>query len=191
MKANKLLSLSEEKIVSRIHMIRGKKVILDRDLAEMYGVETKNLNKAVKRNLRRFPDDFMFRLSPAEFSALRFQSGTSNSGSSSRGGLRYMPYVFTEQGVAMLSGVLNSRTAIDVNIRIIRAFTRMRELFLSQKELLLKIEKLERKLMEQGSAVRKQERDILLVFETLKRLISPPGPAPRKRIGYRRKSEND
>lgn len=113
MRKNKLVVIPNERIVSRIFLIRNKKVMIDLDLAKLYGVETKNLNRAVKRNLERFPKDFMFQLTNVEEKFLRFQIGTSKIG---RGGRRYLPYVFTEQGVAMLSSVLKSRRAIKVNI---------------------------------------------------------------------------
>lgn len=114
-----------EEIRARIHAIRGKQVMLDKDLAELYGVETKNLNKAVSRNIERFPDDFMFRLTKEEYDFLRFQNGTIKSGRGEHS--KYLPYVFTEQGVAMLSGVLRSPIAIEVNIRIMRTFVAVRQ----------------------------------------------------------------
>lgn len=114
-----------EEIRARIHTIRGKQVMLDKDLAELYGVETKNLNKAVSRNIERFPDDFMFRLTKEEYDFLRFQNGTIKSGRGEHS--KYLPYVFTEQGVAMLSGVLRSPIAIEVNIRIMRTFVAVRQ----------------------------------------------------------------
>ena len=120
----------EQKILNKIYIIRGEKVMLDKDLAEMYGVETKTFNQSIKRNIERFPKDFMFALSEKEWVNLRSQIVTS-----SWGGARYKPNVFTEQGVAMLSSILNSKTAIEVNIRIIRVFTKMREYALTQKEL--------------------------------------------------------
>jgi len=129
-----------ELIESRIFLIQGKKVILDKDLAYLYGVKTKELNRAVKRNIERFPDDFMFQLNKEEFENLRFHFGTS-----SYGGRRYLPYAFTELGVAMLSSVLNSRQAINVNIQIMRAFVKLRELLSSNSNLRAKIELLERK----------------------------------------------
>jgi hypothetical protein len=202
--------LSEEKIVSRIYFIREKKVMLDRDLAEMYGVPTKILNQAVKRNLRRFPDDFMFQLTANELEILKSQIVTSRStseetnlmsqfGTSSLtddrnwGGIRKLPYVFTEQGVAMLSSVLNSNTAIDVNIQIIRVFTRMREALLSQKDLVLKIEKLEKAVLEQDVRGGKHDEEIREIFLVLKGLAEPeevPGE-PIKKVGYKRKGEED
>ena len=127
-------------IHERIHEIRSKKVILDKDLAELYGVETKYLNLAVKRNLERFPNDFMFQLTNEEWVSLRLQIATSKK----KGGLRYLPYSFTEQGIAMLSSVLNSEKAIQVNIAIMRAFVLMRQYALNFQELALKIQELEK-----------------------------------------------
>ena len=125
-------------IERRIYLIRKQKVMLDSDLAELYGVETFNLNKAVKRNIDRFPDDFMFQLSQEEAESLRFQIGMSKV--SGRGGRRYLPYAFTEQGVAMLSSVLNSKRAVQVNIAIMRAFVKLRELLATHKDLAQKLE---------------------------------------------------
>lgn len=129
-----------EMVRSKIYIIRGQKVLLDSDLAEMYGVETANLNKAVKRNVERFPPDFMFQLSPEETAALRFQIGISKKG---RGGRRYDPYVFTEQGIAMLSSVLNSGRAVQVNIAIMRAFVQMRELATTNRSMAKRLDELE------------------------------------------------
>jgi hypothetical protein len=128
-----------EMIERRIYLIRGQKVILDGDLAELYQVETKALNRAVKRNSERFPDDFMFQLAKQEVESLRYQIGTSNEG---RGGRRTLPYVFTEQGVAMLSSVLNSKRAIAVNIAIMRAFVKLRQVMSKHKFLAKEMEKL-------------------------------------------------
>ena len=154
--------------------------MLDKDLALLYGVQTKILKQAVKRNPRRFPADFYFELTKEETEILRSQFVTSRSG---WGGLRYKPYAFTEQGVSMLSGVLNSETAIQVHIQIIRVFAKMRELLLTHKEILLQLEKIEKKLTG-------HDEDILLIFEYLKKLLNPAQP-PRKRIGFRRKEESD
>src|ERR1700733_4790996 len=147
--------------------------MIDRDLAELYDVETKQLKRQVRRNVDRFPEDFMFELTKEEFENLRSQIGTS-----SWGGVRYMPMAFTEQGVAMLSSVLNSARAIKVNIQIIRIFTRMREILLNYKDLLLKLEQLERKLTG-------HDDDIQLIFKYLKQLLNPP-TEPRPRVGFRR-----
>lgn len=133
-KADKTLMISDELVINKIYLIREQKVMLDSDLAELYGTETKILKQAVKRNIERFPDDFMFELSLPEFESLRSQFVTSKAG---RGGARYLPMAFTEQGVAMLSSVLNSETAIRVNIQIIRVFTKMRELLSTHKDILL------------------------------------------------------
>lgn len=175
-KAKKASLLPDEAIISKIYFVRGQKVMLDKDLAELYNVTTGNLNKAVKRNAKRFPgDDFMFQLMQDEFKALIFQNGTSSSG---WGGTRKMPYAFTEQGVAMLSGVLNSDIAIEVHVRIIRIFTKLREMLLTHKEILLKLEQLERKVFA-------HDENIPMIFEALKQLLNPQ-QEPRPRIGFKR-----
>ncbi len=175
----KKITVADEIIVNKIYYIRKQKIMLDRDLAELYGVTTGNLNKAVKRNLKRFPEDFMFQLTEAEFKNLIFQTGTS-----SWGGTRKMPVAFTEQGVAMLSGVLNSDRAIEVNIRIIRIFTKLREMLLTHKDILLKLEKIEKELMKQDNRASKNEDNIQMIFGALKKLINP-SQGPRKRIGFK------
>jgi hypothetical protein len=164
------------RIERTILAIRGHNVILDSDLAELYGVETKTLNKAVKRNLDRFPDDFMFRLTADEHAALRFQFGTLKAG---RGQHRkYLPYAFTEQGVAMLSSVLHSDRAIEVNIAIMRAFVRLRAILATHKDLAAKLEKMEKKLGE-------HDRHFQVVFEAIRQLTArPPAPAKNRRIGF-------
>ena len=166
--------VAEQKILNKIYAFRGEKVMLDQDLAEMYGVETKQLKRQVKRNLDRFPKDFMFELTAKEFENLRSQIGTS-----SWGGTRYMPMAFTEQGVAMLSSVLNSKTAIEVNIRIIRVFTKMREYVLTHKEILLQLAKLEKE-------AKGNSQDIENIFIVLKELLEKDSkPAPRNKIGFK------
>ena len=167
------IKVSEEIILEKIYLIRGLKVMLDKDLAEMYGVETFNLNKAVKRNLKRFPDDFMFQLSKEEFQNLKFQIGIS----SSWGGTRKVPNAFTEQGVAMLLSVLNSETAIQVNIQIIRLFTKMKQVILDNKDLWMKIKKIEQHLI-------KHDEEIKTVFAYLKKLLIKEDK-PRNPIGFR------
>jgi hypothetical protein len=137
-KTNKQLMIPDELVMNKIYVIRGKKVMLDEDLAELYQVETKRLNEQARRNIDRFPDDFMFRLIQKEFENLKTQIATS-----SWGGRCKLPLAFTEQGVSMLSGVLNSETAIRVHIQIIRVFGRMRELLLTHKDILLQLEKIE------------------------------------------------
>jgi hypothetical protein len=175
------VSVVADAIVSKIYLIRGQKVMMDRDLAELYGVETKQLKRQVNRNIDRFPSDFMFELNDKEFQEWRSQIGTSNEGD--RMGLRYAPYAFTEQGVAMLSSVLSSERAIKVNIQIMRIYTRMRELLLTNQEILLKLEQLERK-------VDGHDEKIQVIFAYLKKLLSPP-QEPRPRIGFRRKDERE
>ncbi|WP_341769331.1 ORF6N domain-containing protein [Aequorivita marina] len=155
-------------------MIRGQKVMLDRDLAELYAVETKQLKRQVRRNSERFPEDFMFELDDQEFNDLRSQFGTS-----SWGGTRYAPMAFTEQGVAMLSSVLGSPTAIKVNIQIIRVFTKIREVLTDTLNLKLEIEEIKKKLASHG-------KNIQLVFNYLDELIDKKeNEEPRKRIGYK------
>lgn len=165
--------LPEEFIQNKIFIIRSKKVMIDSDLAMLYGVETKNLNKAVKRNIERFPEDFMFQLNKKEANSLRFQFGTSKTGS---GGRRYLPYVFTQEGVAMLSSILNSERAIHVNIQIMRAFVKLRELMASHKDLRNKIEQMEKKY----------DRQCQIVFNAIKRLLEPP-QKPKRPIGFHAK----
>ena len=160
--------VSIEVVATKIIVVRGKKVMLDSDLAKLYGVKTKNLNLQVKRNLGRFPEDFMFKLSQDETLRLHFAT-------SKRGGRRYSPYVFTEQGVAMLSSVLNSEQAVQVNIAIMRAFVKLREVLLTHKELAQKLEELERKYQ-------LHEADIQVIFETIRKLIEPPDEPPKPRF---------
>ena len=164
--------LPEEKIISKIYLIRGKKVMLDNDLAELYGVETKSLKRSVRRNKERFPSDFMFELEKIELDNLRCKIGTS-----SWGGVRYAPMAFTEQGVAMLSSVLNSQQAIEVNIQIIRIFSRFREILLAHKDILIRLEKLEYQSTENN-------KEIQLIFRALKELLVNK-EQPRKKIGYK------
>ena len=158
-----------ERIEQRILVLRGQKVMLDSDLAELYEVETGKLNRAVKRNVDRFPDDFMFQLTDDEFTeCLKYQNGISK-----RGGRRTPPYAFTEQGVAMLSSVLRSPRAIQVNVEIMRAFVRLRELLASHKDLALCLDELESRYDEQ----------FRLVFEAIRELMLPP-EKPKRKIGF-------
>ncbi len=164
----------EQKILNRIYVVRGQKIMLDEDLAEMYSVETKRLNEQVKRNISRFPKDFMFTLSEKDYKNLKSQNATS-----SWGGRRKLPNAFTEQGVAMLSSVLNSDTAIEVNIRIIRVFTRLKEYALTHKEILLQLAKLEKE-------VKGNSKDIENIFVVLKELLEKESKTtPRRRIGFK------
>lgn len=155
----------------RILLIRGQKVILDADLAGLYGVPTKRLNEQVRRNIKRFPSDFLFELTLEESNRLRLQNVISKKG---RGGRRYRPLAFTEQGVAMLSSVLNSERAIQVNIAIMRAFVRLRQILATHKSLAKKLEEMESKYDEQFRAV----------FEAIQELMTPPEPR-RRPIGFR------
>lgn len=159
----------QETIEGKILLIRSKKVMLDRDLAMLYGITTGNLNKAVSRNLERFPEDFMFRLAREEFNNLKFQYGIS-----SWGGTRKMPRVFTEHGILMLSSVLNSPRAIQVNIQIMRTFSKLREMILSHKELQRKIEAMEKKY----------DYQFKIVFDAMKKLLEQP-EKPKGKIGFR------
>lgn len=170
------VTVPEEIVMSKIYYIRGQKVMIDRDLAILYGVETKQLKRQVNRNKERFPEDFMFEMNKDEFENWRSQFGTSNS--SDKMGLRYAPYVFTEQGVAMLSSVLNSPKSIQVNIQIMRIFTRIRQMLTDNTELRLAIEKLERK-------TDNHDKNIELVFKYLDELLEKKeNPTPRIQIGY-------
>ena len=169
----------EQKILNRIFVIRGQKIMLDEDLAEMYKVETKRLNEQVKRNQKRFPRDFMFTLTEKEYENLKSQFATS-----SWGGRRKLPNAFTEQGIAMLSSILNSDVAIAVNIRIIRVFTKLREYALTHKEILLQLAKLEKE-------VKGNSKDIENIFMVLKELIEKQSKPvqPGNTIGFRRNDE--
>jgi hypothetical protein len=173
--------MDEDRILNKIYVIRGQKVMLDRDLAELYGVDTKVFNQSVKRNIERFPKDFMFSLTAKEWTNLRSQFVTS-----SWGGSRYAPKVFTEQGVAMLSSVLHSSIAIQVNIRIIRVFTRLKEFAMTNKDILLKLLQLEKD-------VHANSKDIESVFTVLKELLEKDSipQKGRRRIGFRRSNESD
>jgi hypothetical protein len=160
-----------ERIRQAIYLVRGQKVMLDRDLAVMYGVPTKALKQAVRRNISRFPSDFMFQLDIQEFATLRSQIVTSKS--DRRGGTQYIPMAFTEQGIAMLSSVVNSERAIHVNIAIMRAFGQLRALLATHADLARKLEELEKKYDAQFRAV----------FDAIRQLMAPPDP-PRKQIGF-------
>jgi hypothetical protein len=173
---SKTLPIPVERIEKAIFLIRGHKVMLDADLAELYGVTTKRLNEQVRRNFSRFPADFMFQLDAQEASALRSQFATSKRG---RGGRRYLPYVFTEQGVAMLSSVLKSERAIQANIAIMRVFVRLREMMAAHKELAFKLAELEERL--EG-----HDEQIQNIFEAIRQLMTPPEP-PRRKIGFEAK----
>lgn len=159
-----------ETIVSKIFIIRQKKVMLDKDLAKLYEVTTGNLNKAIKRNLARFPEDFMFQVSNEEIENLIFQSGRSSPG---WGGRRHLPYAFTEQGVAMISSILKSERAVQMNIQIIRTFTKLREIILENKELAKRIKQMESKY----------DKQIADIFEVIKYLVTEE-TKPKEKMGF-------
>ncbi|HWK06046.1 MAG TPA: ORF6N domain-containing protein [Puia sp.] len=177
-KSTTSITIAEDRILNKIYYIRGYKVMLDEDLAELYKVPTKRLNEQVKRNIGRFPADFMFSLTEEEFENLKSQNATS-----SWGGRRKLPNAFTEHGVLMLSSVLSSERAINVNIQIMRIYTKMREMLLTNQEILLKLEQLERQTLQNTG-------DIQVVFAHLKQLLMPPEQANRQRIGFRRTGES-
>ena len=170
-KGSAIISAAKQ-IEQTILLIRGQKVMLDRDLADLYGVETKQLKRAVRRNVHRFPPDFMFELTRKEYNSLRSQFGTFKRGAHSK----YLPMAFTEQGVAMLSSVLNSERAIEVNIAIMRVFVKLRETTVAHQEMKRKLEKIEKQL----SA---HDEDIQVIFRAIQGLIKEP-EKPRKRIGF-------
>lgn len=163
-----------ETIRQRILIVRGKRVLLDADLARFYGVGTRELNRAVLRNVERFPDDFAFKLTLAETRALMFQLGTSKPG---RGGSRKPATVFTEQGVAMLASVLRSPRAVAVSIAIVRAFVRLRDLLSGNRELAAKVAEFERKLATHDGAIRE-------LFGAIRQLLAPPTPTEKREIGF-------
>lgn len=166
--------IPQETVESKILFLRGEKVMLDNDLALLYNVETKQLKRAVNRNLERFPDDFMFKLTREEYKVLRCQFGTLERGQHAK----YLPYAFSEQGVAMLSSVLNSRRAVLVNIQIIRTFTRLRKLSISHEDLKRKVLAMEEKY----------DHQFKVVFDAIKQLLTPP-EKPHRRIGFH--ADND
>lgn len=169
------LIIPDEIIMNQIYYIRDQKVMLDTDLAALYEVETKQMKRQVRRNAERFPEDFMFELTPEEYFSSRSQNGTLKQGEN----IKYSPMVFTEQGVAMLSSVLNSSRAINVNIQIIRIFTRIRQIFMDNSDLRLEIEKIKTKLDN-------QDKNMEIVFRYLDELIDRKAEArPRKRIGFK------
>ncbi|HCP08409.1 MAG TPA: DNA-binding protein [Candidatus Moranbacteria bacterium] len=181
----KLITIPQETIQQKIYYIRGEKVMFDKNLAELYGVETKVLNQAVKRSKKRFPSDFMFQLNNKEAEIfLRFQNGTSNRNEHKRSrsqivtlkrgqNIKYLPRVFTEQGVAMLSSVLNSERAIQVNIQIMRTFTQIRKMLISHKDLQEKLDQMEKKY----------DKQFKIVFDTL-RLLLKEDEKPKNKIGF-------
>lgn len=170
--------ITDEVILNKIYLIRGQKVMLDSDLADLYGVDTKRLKEQVNRNITRFPPRFMFKLTKKENDALRSQFATLKRGAHSK----YLPYAFTEHGVLMLSNVLKSNRAIEMSIKIIDVFVKVREMLLSHKDILLKIEQLENQVVQNSG-------DIQKIFSVLKGFLIPPDQANRRRIGFRRTGE--
>ncbi len=182
-----LQTLAPEAITLRISTVRGQRVIVDADLAALYGVETKRLNEAIKRNLAKFPADFMFTLSAEEFQSLRSQFATSNDQAPGRGGRRYAPRVFTEHGALMAATILNSPRAVEVSIFVVRAFVRLRELATSHGELAKRLDDLEQKTealaMNHDTFSRNTRNQLREVFDALRELAAPPAQ-PRKPIGF-------
>ena len=167
--------MPEEVVEKKIYLIRGHRVMLDSDLALLYGVTTKSFNKSIRRNMDRFPEDFMIQLTHDEFNFLRFQIGTSKKG---RGGRRYLPLAFTEQGVAMLSSILNSKKAIQVNIAIMRTFVKLRQILSTHKDLAQKLDELEKR-------IKNHDTDIGTIFEAIRQLMEPPPEKAKRRIGFK------
>jgi phage regulator Rha-like protein len=182
--AQSLELIAAPAIDKRIFVVRGRRVMLDEDLADLYGVETKRLVEQVKRNLERFPEDFMVQLSKEEATALRSQIATSNTG---RGGRRYAPYAFTEQGVAMLSSVLRSKRAIAVNIEIVRAFVELRRVATSFVALQERLEALER---EMAGRLDQHDEQLEQIFKVLRQLITPPQRSKRP-VGFRVREDDE
>lgn len=171
------IAIPDEVVINKIFIVRGKKVMIDTDLAELYGVSTKRLNEQVKRNMKRFPEDFMFQLNQGEKQILIENFAHLNR-------LKYspnLPFVFTEHGAVMLASVLNSERAIEVNVQIVRIFTQMRELVLTHKDILLKLEQLERKVVG-------HDDDVKVIFGYLKELLNPPSE-PMRKIGFKQKGK--
>lgn len=176
-KSKSIILVPDEVVMNKIYLIRGQKVMLDRDLAELYDIKPIRLREQVKRNASRFPENFMFQLSEKEVDAMVSQNAIPSR--KHLGG--YLPYAFTEHGVLMLANVLRSERAIQVSIRIIEIFVKIREMLLTHKDILLQLEKIEKKLTG-------HDKDIILIFKFLKQLLNPPQP-PRRKIGF--KSHND
>jgi hypothetical protein len=167
------MAVLEESIITKIYLVRGQKVMLDSDLAEVYGLETKRLKEQVNRNIDRFPKHFMFQLTKDENEILRSQFATLRHGEHSK----YLPYAFTEHGVLMLSNVLKSKRAIEMSIKIIDVFVKIRAMLLTHKDILLKLDQLEKQ-------VTQNSEDIRMIFAALKQLLTPP-ESPRQRIGFK------
>ncbi|MET0661308.1 MAG: ORF6N domain-containing protein [Steroidobacteraceae bacterium] len=176
-KARAKAAIPVERITHSILILRGQRVLLDSELAALYGVTTKRFNEQVKRNLARFPEDFMFQVTTAELTGLRSHFATSNS---SRGGRRYAPYVFTEHGAIMAAMILNSARAVEMSVYVVRAFVRLREILASNQELALRLDELEARMARKLS---NQDRTIASIIKTLRELMNPPAPS-RRPIGF-------
>lgn len=170
---SKKITIPEEVIVNKIYVIRGQKVMLDRDLAELYDVETRRLKEQVRRNINRFPEEFMFELTKEELNGWRNEYASSNRDVM---GIRITPFVFTEHGILMLSSVLNSEKAVQINVQIIKTFVQLRKLVNNYEEIMAKIQQIESQTNEQFSEI----------YEVLQRLLSKPEEKPRKQIGYKK-----
>ena len=177
-----------ETITHRILLLRGQKVLLDADLAALYGVPTKRFNEQVRRNLERFPEDFMFQLTEEEFAALRSHFATSNEKPAGRGGRRYLPFVFTEHGAIMAATVVNSPRAIEVSVYVVRAFVKLREVLASNKELAKRLDKLEQTTealaLQHDSFARNTRAQLKQVFDAIRELMTPPEPSKKRPIGF-------
>ncbi len=172
-KAKASVAIIQEKIVDKIHLVRGLKVMIDKDIAELYGVETKRLKEQVNRNINRFPSHYMIELTKDEYESLRSQNATLKQGAHTK----YLPYAFTEHGVLMLANVLKSGRAIEMSIKIIDVFVKLREMLLTHTDILLKLEILEKQVVQNSDEIR-------TIFEALKQLLNPQ-QEPRKRIGFK------
>lgn len=177
----KIKPITDDLVLSKIYRIRGHRIIIDSDLAELYGVPNMQLKRAVRRNINRFPNDFMFELNDKEMEVLICQIGISKVRKDKRGGTRFKAFAFTEQGVAMLSSVLNSDRAVAVNIHIIRVFTRMRKLMIKDRSILIKLEALEKKVVQHDS-------ELQSLFDSLREMFANK-PGETKRIGFKRRDE--
>jgi hypothetical protein len=177
--------IPEEAVISKIYLLRSHKVMMDRDLAELYGVKAIRLREQVKRNITRFPENFMFQLTEKEVELMVSQNAIPSK--QQLGGA--LPYAFTEHGVLMLANVLKSEQAIQMSIRIIEIFVKIREMLLTHKDILLKLEQLEKKIVRQDQKADKLEDDIETIFNTLKQLINPP-QEPREPIGFKPPKKN-
>lgn len=177
-----------ESITQRIAILRGQKVLLDADLAALYGVPTKRFNEQVKRNLERFPADFMFQVSEEEFAALRSHFATSNGQPAGRGGRRYLPYAFTEHGAIMAATILNSPRATQVSVYVVRAFVQLRELIVSNKELALRLDDLENKTelmsLKHDTFEHNTRVQLKQIFDAIRELMAPAEPVNKRPIGF-------